>query len=1628
MAENGIELKVYLEPELKKVENIQKELGEIVKNSGEKDIQKKFEQLQAKLIGIRDALEKPLSEKAFSNLGGELKTLLSGFGQLAAKLGSLPTAVQANLTKVEKQLDDLDKRIEQTSNSLNVIKKSGKIDKDGTFFLYKKTADKRTESQGFTRMVASQGAKQGDPIKNYESLQKYYKQLESLEQPTEEIKNQMLAIRGFFDSLNNEVKDNANQFKRLSDTLNDLNRQRQEKVDELNKAAEDAKDGGGELSADQLKAQEIVSATISGKVEIDNAIVQGKAAAKDNAVTTPDEEIVDVPKLAGEPKKENKNTGIIGKAAKNLISYTVVLGTMKKALRNAVETIQVLDKALTEQAMVSGMTREQVYGLLSSYQELAMASGATTKEVATVATEFFRQGKSSEEALTLTEAAVKAAKVASISTSDSVDYLTTAINGFKMSAQDAMDVSDRFAALAASSATSYEELAIALSKTASQANLAGMSMDYTLGLLAKGIETTREAPETIGTALKTVIARMREISDYGETLDGETNINNVEQNLSYVGIQLRNVSGELRSTEDVLDELGRKWDTLSSNQQAAIARSLAGTRQQSRLISMMNDYQRTLELVQISERSNGATAAQAATYMLGMEAAINKVTVAGEKLITALTNSEALIAIVDFVGEWVNGIAIMAENQALVYTTLVAIGAVGAVILANKVREKLLDAQIAAHNIDILKQKKEGLSKDKIAIARADALNAKAKLNEKIQAKISLQKEYQAEMAKAERTGQSTEAIQAEYAIKLAKAEEQINIAQQQYNAAQYESLSLQQQSLEVSNDLRSSLSSVPGIIGSIIVGFTTLLIKRKANLALSKAENDEDRKGLFINMGKNAAKWMPIVGIAFAIACLAAAGIAALVPKFVSQKSKSGTEKATEDVQSLSAEIYNLQKSTTAIKTAISEFENLDKKVIKTKEDIEAMNKALTEGGNALTDEQKKYYNTLGDNQKLEYLKQVKEINEKAIAQKRALQLQTINNAGASEMLKESSNQAVVFDIITEKAYEYIDSLKELGQITSEEADNMSRFTKQLISNMDAYELYKNYIDKNFSDLGKGESKSNIKDTLKSYGLDDSDKNAKKIQEKGWSALTDIYKDAADQAKVDKLLADKTGGLTKDSLIKELVGNVVNSSIEIQGKAVLASDILTTDDYGLKDQIDAYKQLVKIFGEGSNEVNALNQGINGLEDIINTFGKDDQIVTWAESMGVGVNQLSESIEKFKKAGFETEDILKIIAKMARGESRESIEEFAKTLDGYDAARFNSAWTNVIDGITGGFQTIGQEVQSYKNQIEGIYEAQQKYLSGELKGSEWTDYIAEHQDIFNQEGFYEAFISGGNITDLIQNSNSYFEKTRLNLIKRIEQAIEAANNEAEKEVLRRQKAALEKANSLYSPSLQMQLEREQAAVNKYKEYLQQQTDDLKNALNDRKNAYQKYFDAINQEYEDQDYEEQQQLLIENLGKIGAGTDATSMAKIASLESTLKENEKERRETLRQRAQDALLNSLDDQVSNIEERLQEQLENEKNLLNIINSESFGKKIFNGMLAAITEGGKLTGSQYNSITELVTTMVSAGADLSKLNEYIKVGNDIISIGSFVLNRNDNPEAYDTLANLFASARKQNGQSAI
>ena len=290
--------------------------------------------------------------------------------------------------------------------------------------------------------------------------------------------------------------------------------------------------------------------------------------------------------VAGKVQKSNNE---FVKAGKQLFNYAVIFRTMKKAMSEAIKTIIQMDSALTSLTVVTGKSRSEVQELIPQLRNLALQTGSTMTDVANLTAEYVRQGRTIADSITLAEETAKAAQIAGISVSDSVQYMTSAINGFNLSASDASHVSDVFAALGAAAATNYEDVAIALSKVSAQANTAGMSIEYTSALLAKGLEVTQEAPESIGTALKTIIARMREITDYSDSLDMSSSINSVESALKAVGVSLRDDSGQFRDLEDIFNELGPKWDTLNTMQQQAVAQAVAGTRQQSRFLAIMQD-------------------------------------------------------------------------------------------------------------------------------------------------------------------------------------------------------------------------------------------------------------------------------------------------------------------------------------------------------------------------------------------------------------------------------------------------------------------------------------------------------------------------------------------------------------------------------------------------------------------------------------------------------------------------------------------------------------------------------------------------------------------------------------------------------------------------------------------------------------------------------------------------------------------------------------------------------------------------------------------------------------------------------------------------------------------------------
>ena len=136
---------------------------------------------------------------------------------------------------------------------------------------------------------------------------------------------------------------------------------------------------------------------------------------------------------------------------------------------------------------------------------------------------FYQQGLDTNEAFALGTETMKMARIAGLDYADATDKMTAALRGFNMELNEAsaQRVNDVYSELAAITAADTEEIAKAMTKTASIAHNANMEFETTAAFLSQIIETTRESAETAGTALKTVYARM---SDIEAGIDTETSL------------------------------------------------------------------------------------------------------------------------------------------------------------------------------------------------------------------------------------------------------------------------------------------------------------------------------------------------------------------------------------------------------------------------------------------------------------------------------------------------------------------------------------------------------------------------------------------------------------------------------------------------------------------------------------------------------------------------------------------------------------------------------------------------------------------------------------------------------------------------------------------------------------------------------------------------------------------------------------------------------------------------------------------------------------------------------------------------------------------------------------------------
>ena len=258
-------------------------------------------------------------------------------------------------------------------------------------------------------------------------------------------------------------------------------------------------------------------------------------------------------------------------------SATILMSGIN-AIKNIGATVISLDKNVTNLAQATGNTRTQAQELLSTYIKMGEQLGATGSEVAESADSWLRQGKSIKETNELIKDSMVLSKVGQLDSADATQYLTSAMKGYKVEAKDALGIVDKLSAVDINSATSVSGLAEGMSKVANMSSNVGVSMDKLLSYLATVGEVTQKDMGSIGEAFQTMFSRMGNIKLGKMTDDNGESLNDTEGVLKNLGISLRDSKNSFRDFSDVLDDIGKRWTSLSQVEQNALGVAIAGKR------------------------------------------------------------------------------------------------------------------------------------------------------------------------------------------------------------------------------------------------------------------------------------------------------------------------------------------------------------------------------------------------------------------------------------------------------------------------------------------------------------------------------------------------------------------------------------------------------------------------------------------------------------------------------------------------------------------------------------------------------------------------------------------------------------------------------------------------------------------------------------------------------------------------------------------------------------------------------------------------------------------------------------------------------------------------------------------
>lgn len=284
-----------------------------------------------------------------------------------------------------------------------------------------------------------------------------------------------------------------------------------------------------------------------------------------------------------------------------------------ESMTEAIEITNEFNKATTELRKVSDLEGDSLRQYSEDLAEYGSAVGRTMTDMVNSATIFKRTGSSDEEAKTLAQLSELYRNIADeeISSAEASSFMVSQMKAFNIEAEDTIHILDAVNKTANEHAVSTNDLQTALTKSAAAMATAGNTFEETIALVEAGTAVMQGQAGTVGNGLRTIAINIANLATSQDEL--------VAAN-GKIQVALKGSNGELRSTYEILADVAKHWDELTTAEQNEIAVSLAGKTRYNVLTSVLRNFTDAQDTLQDALNSSGSAWQENSRYMESISA------------------------------------------------------------------------------------------------------------------------------------------------------------------------------------------------------------------------------------------------------------------------------------------------------------------------------------------------------------------------------------------------------------------------------------------------------------------------------------------------------------------------------------------------------------------------------------------------------------------------------------------------------------------------------------------------------------------------------------------------------------------------------------------------------------------------------------------------------------------------------------------------------------------------------------------------------------------------------------------------------------------------------------------------